>query len=285
MGAALGIARVFGAALMAAGCATAHADPDQTPPLADGSDQTVTAAIDAITKFPTQLDPRIWDGTRMKADVRQMSLRVVDRVVATSGIDGLAVDSVELFGSNASYEYDDASDFGIHVFVHSPSFPAERLSGLLKLLNDDVERRQEGRITFNGVPVEVTFHAERTEDYAPRPGIGQYSISEDRWIEMPTRQPDHFDRAQMATDMKAFISDYNSLVSAYAAQRKGFDCSRFGDLDDKLGDYRNSGFLNGFGSRSTQNLTYRALRRINVSIPEMVDTLEDECAFVNESIG
>ena len=285
MGAALGVAQMLGAVLVVAGCAAAHAEPDPTLPLADNTDQTVAAAIDAITRFPTTLDPRIWDGTRMKTDVRAMSLRVVDRVVATSGIDGLVVDSVELFGSNASYEYDDASDFGIHVFAHSASFPTTQLNGLLTLLNDDVERRQEGRITFNGVPLEVTFHAERTDNYTPQAGIGQSSVSEDRWIEMPTPQPEHFDRAQMAADMKAFIDEYNHLLLAYAAQRKGFDCARFGALDDELGNYRNSGFAKGFGSRSTQNLTYRALRRLNVSIPAMLDTLHDECIFVNESIG
>jgi len=49
--------------------------------------------------------------------------------------------------------------------------------------------------------------------------------------------------------------------------------------------YRSSGFTEGLGSRSTQNLVYRALRRLNVSIPDMVDTLQDECTFVNESLG
>jgi hypothetical protein len=55
--------------------------------------------------------------------------------------------------------------------------------------------------------------------------------------------------------------------------------------DAHLRDYRNSAFVNGFGGRSTQNLTYRALRRLNVSIPDMVDRLEDECIFGNESVG
>jgi hypothetical protein len=50
-------------------------------------------------------------------------------------------------------------------------------------------------------------------------------------------------------------------------------------------DYRNQGFEQGLGSRSTHNLTYRALRRLNVEIPEMVDTLADECTFINESVG
>ena len=105
---------------------------------------------------------------------------MVDRIVKESRIAGLTVDAVELFGSNASYEYDDTSDFGIHVFVRSSELNPEQLGDVLRLLNDYVERRQEGRITFNGVVVEVTFHSERTENYRPSPGIGQYSVSQAR---------------------------------------------------------------------------------------------------------
>jgi hypothetical protein len=134
------------------------------------------------------------------------------------------------------------------------------------------------------VVVEVTFHSERTESYRPSPGIGQYSLSQGRWIERPVIQPDNFDRVTMATDMQKFIGEYNDLATAYAADKKGFACSRFGDLDSEMSAYRNSGFTQGLGSRSTQNLAYRALRRLAVSIPDMVDTLEDECTFTHESI-
>jgi hypothetical protein len=280
------LVRIAAGLLVLTACAAPQRDPAPAQmPLADSSDRAVATAIDAITTFPTELDPRIWDGTAMRQDVRSMTLKVVDRVVATSGIAGLTVDSVELFGSNASYEYDDASDFGVHVFVHSTTLSPAQLDGVLRLLNDDVERRQEGHITFNGVPLELTFHGERGASYRAQPGIGQYSVSAGSWIEMPTQQPDRFDRAQMDKDLRMFIGAYNDLVKAYTANKKGFDCARFGALDTRLGDYRNSGFANGFGSRSTQNLTFRALRRLNVSIPHMLDVLEDECVFVNESIG
>ena len=102
---------------------------------------------------------------------------------------------------------------------------------------------------------------------------------------MPTQQPDNFDRTQMTADMTKFIAAYNDLVSAYQKAPKGFDCSKFGAIDDELAAYRNTGFTEGLGSRSTQNLVYRALRRLDVSIPDMVDTLQDECTFVNESVG
>lgn len=268
------------AAVLLSGCAARS-----TEPLANGSDASVHAAITTVTTFPTELDPRLWNGTDLKPEVRDTSLKVVDRIVSTSSIPGLTVDAVELFGSNASYEYDDASDFGIHVFTHSPALPPKDLNAVLGLLNDAVERRQEGKILFNGVPLEVVFHGERTENYRPTPGIGQYSLSEGRWIERPVQQPDRFDRDQMATDMRAFIDKYNALVSDYTRDKTGFTCSRFGDLDDEMSTYRNTGFANGSGSRSTQNLAYRALRRINVNIPATLDDLEDECTFTQESIG
>ena len=283
--AASAIARLAATALVLAGCAATPRDETNGVPLADGSDMSVSAAVDAITTFPTELDPRIWNGDTIKPEVRERSLAIVDRIIADSRITDLTVDAVELFGSNASYEYDDTSDYGIHVFVRSSALNPEQLGDMFRLLNDYVERRQEGRITFNGVVVEVTFHGERTDNYRPSPGIGQYSVSQARWIERPVKQPNNFDRATMATDMKKFIGQYNDLATAYAADKKGFECSRFGDLDSAMSVYRNSGFAEGLGSRSTQNLAYRALRRLNVSIPDMVDDLEDECTFVAESIG
>ena len=283
--AAWAIARLAAAVLVLVGCAATPRDEIDGVRLADGSDTSVSAAVDAITTFPTELDPRIWNGDTIKPEVRERSLAMVDRIVKESRIAGLTVDAVELFGSNASYEYDDTSDFGIHVFVRSSELNPEQLGDVLRLLNDYVERRQEGRITFNGVVVEVTFHSERTENYRPSPGIGQYSVSQARWIERPVQQANNFDRATMATDMKKFIRQYNDLATAYASDKKSFTCSRFGDLDSAMSVYRNSGFTEGLGSRSTQNLAYRALRRLNVSIPDMVDVLEDECTFVAESIG
>lgn len=270
------------AAMALAGCADR---PAGGPPLADGSEQSVQKVIDTVTAFPTRLDPRLWNGSQLKPEIRDRTTAIVDRIVAESRIPGLAVDSVELFGSNASYEYDDASDFGVHVFTHSAAIADKDLDGVLRLLNDHVERRQEGRITFYGVPLEVTFHGERKETYRPERGIGQFSVSQDRWIEPPIQQPERFDRTQMATDLTMYIGKYNELVSEYGRDEERFDCSRFDALDDELSTYRNSGFADGSGSRSTQNLVYRALRRINVNIPAELDTLEDACIFTQESIG
>lgn len=282
---AAAIARIALAGLMLAGCAHPAPEPVPETVLADGSPEAITATVNAVTAFPDRLDPRIWAGTDMRPEVRERSLAIVERLVRESGIPGLSIDAVELFGSNASYEYDDASDFGLHVFVHSAALSPADLGGVLRLLNDDVERRQERKIRFNGVVVEVSLHGERGANYRPSPGIGQYSLTEGRWIEEPVRQPDHFDRTQMATDVSRFVGEYNDLASEFSKEPTTFDCARFGQFDRALKTYRDSGFAAGLGSRSTQNLSYRALRRLNVSIPDMLDRLADDCVFTQESIG
>jgi hypothetical protein len=84
-------------ALMCVTACAAESAPAQTDHwLADGSDQAVAEVIDAVTTFPTQLDPRIWDGMKMKPDVRETTLRIVDRIIAGTGIEGLTVDGVDL---------------------------------------------------------------------------------------------------------------------------------------------------------------------------------------------
>lgn len=159
----------------------------------------------------------------------------------------------------------------------------ERLNSIAKLLSNYTELKQEGRINYYGVPLEVTFHGTRGPNYEPQPGIGQYSISKGAWIEKPTQQPNKFDRATMTTDARGFIDKYNVLVREFETNKKTFDCDRFGALDDEMGTYRNAGLVRD-GSRSTENLTYRALRRISVNVPDMVDDLEAECENMKASL-
>lgn len=266
----------------AADTTTRQASAAEAPIVRETDEQLKTAAEKQST-FPTVLDPRLWNGEEMKADVAANTVANVNALVKRSGISDLKVDAIELFGSNASYEYDDKADFGVHVFVSSPTMDADRVDRIMKLLSNYTELKQEGKISYYGVPLEVTFHGKRTVNYQPKPGQGQYSFTESKWIEKPTQQPNKFDRAQMVTDAKGFIAKYNALVEEYAKDKKAFDCKRFGALDDEMGAYRGAG-LDADGQRSTANLTYRMLRRLSVNVPDEVDALEDECNDIKASL-
>jgi hypothetical protein len=75
------IVRLSVAVLVAVGCASTPRGEAGGVPLADGSDASVSAAVNAITTFPTELDPRIWNGSDLKAEVREKSLAIVERIV------------------------------------------------------------------------------------------------------------------------------------------------------------------------------------------------------------
>jgi len=226
-------------------------------PLADDSAPAIDKAITAVTTFNTELSPHIWDGERLRPEVRTATLAMVDRLVRDSGIDGLTVDDVALVGSIASYEYNDTSDFDVHVHTHADGVAAKQLSASTALLSSNIEQRQEGRIHFYGLPVEVHFYAGVPE--AERvPGVGRFSILHNTWIEKPAQHPENFDRNQMAADMKAFIDRYNGLVSEFSAAKKGFNCTRLSDLDDEISSYRRASFDTDLGPRNTQNLAFRA---------------------------
>ena len=246
------------------------------------TDDQLRQKVDAITSFPSHLDARIWNGMEMKPEVRDRTLAIVDDLVKglKLGTD-VSISSTELFGSNASYEYDAHADFGVHVFLRNENpakLDAAALENLLRIYNSYIELKQEGKILFSGIVVEITFHTEpRSSSYQPKEGIGQFSITKDRWIVQPIPQPDHFDRKGMASDARHWVNMWNELVCDYASQPVDFDCDRFDELDKAMKDYRSAGFAAGLGSRSTANLTYRMLRRLSVNIPDGVDMIELEC--------
>jgi hypothetical protein len=225
------------------------------------------------------------------------------------------IGAVELLGSEAGFEYDAKSDLGIHVFLSANGTictdVTEDATGreiidcdacraaciadpVAKIFNKLVEFEQEpsdlsdpgSGITFYGMVVEVTFHGARGPSYQVYPSRGHWSVSEDTWVNQPVAQKDLTDPAQMLTDAMMWINRYNDLACEYIASPVGFDCDRFGDLDDELGDYRNDGIVAAGGNtRCTSNITYRLLRRLpSVNIPDTVDALEVRCSNIGTSL-
>ena len=272
----------LGAAVLPASAADAARwnSPPYTPtvPLVTSSDQDLAAAIDDITSFSLDLDPRLWDGDKLRPDVRARIMEIVGETFSGLKMEGLSIADVETQGSTVSYEYDENSDFSARVFLDTSAYKGNvtDLNALLKLYTNYLETLHEGLVTLRGVPLEVQFYAIKSDRMKPEKGIGHYSIIRDVWIERPTKQPDRFDRTQMTVDAKRFIAEYNSLVSDFFAAKKGFDCARFAAFTKEMRDYRHAG-ISRDGTRSTANLTYRMLRRLNVNVSRTARMLTLEC--------
>ncbi|MEI7601735.1 MAG: hypothetical protein WCJ41_20765 [Aestuariivirga sp.] len=255
------------------------------PPVVTETPDELKSRVVEISTFPTDLDPRIWDGDKLREDVRQRTLEVIEYMFAELKLKNVTIQSVEVRGSNVSYEYDDAADFGVRVFLDTSAYKGsiEDLAARIKSYNAFIEVKHEGKVLLHGVPLEVNFYVIRSARLNPVKGVGHYSITEDKWMERPAVQESKFDRNQMLADMTGVTTTYNGLVTAYFADKQGFECSRWKDFSKSLGDYRNAG-IDKSGTRSTENLVYRLLRRLKVNVVEQSSALALECQNIHWSL-
>lgn len=257
----------------------------QVPPLATETRDELSERVTEISTFPTELDPRLWQNDRLRPEVRQRTLDIVGQLLDDLQLKNVTVGSVEVRGSNVSYEYDDAADFGVRVFLDTSAYEGsiEDLAARIKSYNAFIEIRHEGKILLHGVPLEVNFYVIRTERLNPVKGVGHYAITADSWLERPAVQENRFDRRQMLEDIAAFTTGYNTLVEDYFADKRSFDCGRWVEFSKRLGSYRNAG-IHTSGTRSTENLVYRLLRRLKVNVVEQSSALALECKNIHWSL-
>lgn len=273
-----------------------------SPPFVNMTPDQVNQAVAGIVDFPKVLDPRIWTPDyHMRPQISSRVMAIVNRLFNSLKLRNTAIDiqDIELFGSNASYEYDEKADLGIHVFLNTAANPAAYqgdvldLDHFLRVLNDVIELDQKGEVSFYGVPLEIVFHATRPAGYRDSDGIPQYSVwSADasrtgRWINPRTPPPappkDAFDTSVIAARTTDFIGQYNNLVADYFADKTSFDCARFDAFKKAMKAYRSDG-ITADGQRSNGNLTYRLLRRLSLNIPDTVADLDQECENVRDSL-
>jgi predicted nucleotidyltransferase len=237
----------------------------------------------------------------MRPEVTSRAMAIVNRLFDGLHLHNKALDiaDVELFGSNASFEYDEMADLSIHVFLNTARNPASYtedvndLERFMKLFTDTIDLEQKGEVNFYGIPVTIAFHATRPPGFRDTDGQPQYSIwSSDasrtgRWINPKNPPPappkDAFDIGAIITKSQDFSSQYNALATAYFKDKQGFDCKQFGALNKILKAYRTDGIAED-GQRSDGNLTYRLLRRLSVDVPDTLQALDRECRNIKDSL-
>lgn len=280
------------AAIMITFVTSAHADvrwtssPYAQKPLLvlEGRTELEQRVIE-ISTFPTELDPRLWQKQKLRPEVRQRVIEVSDALLSDLNVEDVSIQSIEVRGSNVSFEYDDLADFGVRVFLDTSKYKGniDDLAARVKDYNAFIESRHEGKIFLYAVPLEVNFYVIRTARLNPVKGVGHYSISEDTWMELPTIQESKFERQKMLHDLVGFTSTYNDLISTYFADKRSFDCAQWNDFSKDLSKYRNEGIVKS-GTRSTENLVYRLLRRLSVNVIEQSSDLELECRNIHWSL-
>ena len=154
---------------------------------------------DAIS-FHDELNPKLFKGNKLTPLVREQLMTIADDFLAELGVNKLDVTDITISGSNAAYSYTPHSDLDLHIKVNMADLPQNEVYKELfhakkTIYNDSHD------ISIHNIPVELYVEDSRE----PVKSLGEYSVKDDKWIRIPTKQRANFD--QNATKAK-----YNKLL-------------------------------------------------------------------------
>jgi tRNA splicing endonuclease len=201
---------------------------------------------DAIT-FHDKLNTKLWNGTKLRPEVKQQLEAIADDFLQEMGIHELDVRDITISGSNAAYSYTDHSDLDLHILVNVNDLPRsdvyKELFQAKKTIYNDTHD-----ITIHKVPVELYVQ----DANEPVISLGEYSIKNDSWIKIPTKRRSNFD--QNATKAK-----HAKLLDIVERAIESNNLNKIQKVLKKIKQYRQAGLDKG-GEFGPENLAYKALR-------------------------
>lgn len=247
------------------------------------SDAQLRRVADQMMVFSQRLPKSFFDGDKLRRDVHDKSIAFATARFAELGMPDLKIIDMLYVGSLASFEYDDLSDVDVHIIIDPASFRGDpkMLRRYLSKVND-LNEFLYNRVTFYGRKADFSFYADTVENRI-EPGVGVYSLFRSDWPSKPEPAPLRFSRERVYVEFGDFVKRYNALAGEYAENKRSFVCDRFSELREEVRLYRRKGIARD-GIRSTENIVYRALRRINGNLLRQMEGLELECENIQGSL-
>lgn len=200
-----------------------------------------------LTHFHDELNPDIWESNgEMKPDVRLALFKIAKEFVNFINVPDLRLTDITISGSNAAYNYNDASDIDLHLIADA-SGPCEvDLKELFlakkSLFNDQYD------INILGHDVEV--YVQLNTD--PHISNGIFSLYNNHWLKQPkhiTAQPD---TTNIEEKVKQLTHDIDEAINSNNADN-------IKKLRDKIKKMRQAG-LEQYGEYGVENMAFKLLR-------------------------
>lgn len=199
-----------------------------------------------------KLCPLIWEGDKLKPDVRKILLLNAKRFIEFSNAENLKFNDITLTGSMANYNYNDNSDLDVHIVLdysqisENKEFVADFLKLKKQLWNEKVP------IQVKGHDVELYFQDKGEIHHSS----GVYSILNNKWIIKPTKKIINIDTANIKLKAADFMNAIDDLESNKNSKNW---LDKYEEIKDKIKKYRQIGLDSG-GEYSVENLVFKVLR-------------------------
>lgn len=205
--------------------------------------------MEASIKRHTSLNPRLWDGDRLKPDVREALIRFGQAWAQYAKIPAEYVHDVMFVGGNASYYYSSESDIDVHVLIDKEAL-GDR---------DIIDQFLDDRKTLWTIKHHVTVMGYTVEPYAqslsdPVPvDEAVYSLLSDEWVSRPVLK--RYDPAKDSL-LDSKVGHWKRVIDRAV---EGTDAGSMRGLKERLKTMRGEGLKKG-GELSQKNLVYKELR-------------------------
>ena len=198
-------------------------------------------------QYHDSLNPVAWSGLELKPEVRLHLLRTAREFVRYLDLPDLNIHDIILVGSNANYNWNQYSDFDVHVLAEYDSINCDAAAALFKAKKDLWNQNHD--VTIYGYDVEL-YVQDVNEKLKSQ---GQFSLMHNAWIMEPTHTPPRIDDSAVATKTKTMIQEIDRVIDG---DHEPDDVAR---IQAKIKRMRQSG-LESRGEFSVENLVFKNLR-------------------------
>jgi hypothetical protein len=201
---------------------------------------------DAV-KFNDELNPRIWQGSRMRPEVRRKLLAIAKDFKQSLGLSDLEVKDITLSGSNAGYTYTPHSDIDLHLVVDVPRNETDEV--YRELFNaKKYQYNDEHNLSIGGYPVELYVQDANQTHHSQ----GIYSVLNNDWTSIPRKR-------ESTVNDGAVKSKYELMKHRIDSAIDSNDINRLTRTAARIKQMRQAG-LDKNGELGPENLAYKMLR-------------------------
>lgn len=209
-------------------------------------------------KMKDELNPKVWDGEKMKSEVRKTLLKIADDYF--EGLElGTEVDieDITITGSLANYNWSKYSDVDLHILTNYDDIPVDKDLVLDFLKSKSDSWNETHNIKIYGFDVEI-YVQDVNEEHT---STGVYSILNDKWMLKPSPKDIKIDSKNVKRKANIIMDKVEELYSDIHDERDYESIvDRADKIKDKIKKIRQCG-LDSVGEFSIENMVFKVLRR------------------------
>lgn len=201
-------------------------------------------------KYHDTLNSKLWDGDKLKLDVKDKLIEIGNAWAEFSNIPQEAIKDMILVGGNANFNYTDFSDIDIHLLIDKDELP-----DCPDLIDDYFKDKKQLWALSHDISIyghDVELYAQDVNAEFPA-NQGVYSLTQDNWMVPPTRQEVNLEDPSLMKKINDYMDKINGLMDSNS------DAESFKKLKKKFGDMRKAGIKKA-GEFSQENLIFKELR-------------------------